>query len=103
MSYHRTHSGHVEFICAWGHGKGSPGNPRRPATLITDDGDGHYQQWKYEGKLDDALKTLARIERRITDGGGDYVAMRYGNGYVIEDAPEDFWNDPAKYPNIIVY
>ena len=100
MSYHRTPSGYVEFICKWGHGKGSPGNARRPATLITDDGHGHYQQWKYEGKLDDALKTLARLERRLDN---DRVAVKYGAGYVIESAPDDFWNDPSKYPDIIAY
>lgn len=109
MAIHRTESGFVELLSSWGHGRGIPGNPRRPATLITDDGDGHYQQWGYTGRLADALLTLARLERSIR--AGDHVAVRYGHGYYVERAPDDFWIERdgefsanlAAYPDVIAY
>ena len=78
MSFHRTPTGFVELLNTWGHGRGTPGNARRPATLITDDGDGHYQQWKYTGKLIDALVTLARLEKFISGNYDAHVAIRAG-------------------------
>ena len=111
MSFHKTQTGLVELLSTWGHGKGVGGNPWRPATLITDDGDGHYQQWKFTGKLFDALVTLAQLEPRI-QGHGGFVARVDGNGYVVEPAPDDFWVEQengdfvpnlAAYPDVIAY
>jgi hypothetical protein len=110
MSFHRTPTGHVAFIAKWGHGQGSPINPRRPATITTNDGDGHYAGWRYVGNQLDALTTLARRERRLSSGSG-CVAVRYNNGYVLESAPDDFWIEEdgefrpniAAYPNIIAW
>ena len=96
MTVHNTKTGHVEFISEWGHGKGRQINPKRPATIITDDGDGHYQAWGYTGDQLDALKTLAGLERRLTSG----------DGYVLESAPEDFWienGDGDFKPNTNMY
>lgn len=111
MSFHHTPTGFVELLSTWGHGKGAWANAHRPATLITDDGDGHYQQWKFTGDLNDALVTLARLEKFIR--GGDHVAIREGNGYYVERAPDDFWVEDeergefvpnlAAYPNVIAY
>lgn len=110
MSFHLTPTGHVEFVSEWGHGKGSPINPKRPAIITTDDGDGHYQAWSYTGDQLDALKTLARLERRLTSGDG-YVAVRSGNSYALESAPDDFWIEEneefqpntAAYPQVIAW
>ena len=111
MSFHKTATGYVELICSWGHGRGSMPNTRRPATLTTDDGDGHYQQWKYTGRLGDALFTLARLDVARQNSGN--VAVREGAGYHIEPAPEDFWIEDtdagewkpnlAAFPNVIAY
>ncbi len=110
MTIHSTPSGYAELLASWGHGHGRPGNPRRPATLITDDGDGHLRQWAYTGQLADALVTLARMEPAI--GGGDHVAVREGAGYVVVPAPVDFWipgphgdlvPSLASYPDVIAY
>jgi hypothetical protein len=111
MSFHRTPTGFVELLNTWGHGRGTPGNARRPATLITDDGDGHYQQWKYTGKLIDALVTLARLEKFISGNYDAHVAIRSGAGYYVERAPDDFWIEQgdefapnlAAYPDVIAY
>lgn len=106
---HRTASGFVTLISEWGHGKGLMPNTNRPATLITDDGDGHSQQWSYTGRLQDALETLANKERAILSG--DHVAIRSGAGYSVTTAPDDFWIEQdgemvpnlAAYPNVIAY
>jgi hypothetical protein len=105
MSFHRTPSGFVELLSVWGHGKGTPANAHRPATLITDDGDGHYQQWKYTGQLDDALVTLARLEKFITGNYDAHVAVRSGAGYIVQPAPVDFWieRDGEFVPNLAAY
>ena len=111
MTIHQTASGFVEFVCKWGHGRGSMPNTSQPATLTTDDGDGHYEQWKYTGKLEDALTTLAGLDLAADDG--DRVAIREGNGYHIARSPEGFWmeneatgeripNSDA-FPNVIAY
>jgi hypothetical protein len=109
MSVHLTPTGHVVLVSSWGHGKGTPANARRPATLIVDDGDGHYQQWRYTGTLNDALVTLAHLERSIQSG--DRVALREGNGYRVTRAPDGFWVEQdgefvpnlADYPNVIAF
>ena len=86
---------------------------KRPATLITDDGDGHYRQWEYTGHLNDALVTLARLEKFISGGYDAHVAIRNGAGYYVERAPDDFWIEDAErgefvpnltaYPDVIAY
>jgi hypothetical protein len=121
MSFHRTPTGSVELLSSWGHGQGVPANTERPATLVTDDGDGHYQQWKFTGDLNDALVTLARLEKFITGNYDPHVAVRCGAGYRIEPTPDDFWIDErtgkppsddefeqlvpnlAAYPGVIAY
>lgn len=111
MTIHQTASGFVELVAEWGHGKGSRPNTRQPATLTTDDGDGHYEQWKYTGKLEDALSTLASLEHAVARG--EHVAIRNGNGYYVDRAPDDFWIEDedagefrpnlAAYPNVIAW
>ena len=61
MVMHRTASGFVELINSWGHGKGPPTPRNRPATVFTDDGDGHYDAWSYTGNRLDAIKKLASL------------------------------------------
>jgi len=70
--------------------------------LITDDGDRHYQQWKYRGRLEDALVTLAHLERGI---GENNIAVRNGAGYALMQAPRDFWieRDGEYVPNRAAY
>lgn len=89
MVMHHTKSGAVMLVYQWGHGKGTMPNPRIPATLIIDDGDGYFQQWRYTGKMADALECLASLERSVQNGSR--VAVRNWNGYVLESVPDDFW------------
>jgi hypothetical protein len=105
MTVHRTETGLVELIATWGHGRACPISPSRPAVLTTDDGDGHLQAWRWTGKLNDALVTLANLERLKNDK----VVVRYGAGYAIEPAPDGFWVETdgemvpntARYPEVI--
>ena len=111
---HKTKSGSVELIDTYGHGKNAKGNwSAAPATLICDDGDGHYDVWKFTGKLDDAAKAVAGfytgsdglyIVEHITRGRLDAVPVP--NDFWIEDS-SDSWSDckPAldKYPHTVAY
>lgn len=64
MTIHRTDSGYIELLDTWGHGRAPNGDwYNRPATLIADDGDGHYEAWAYEGAKADAAMALAMRER----------------------------------------
>ena len=101
--FHRTETGLTQLVCEWGNGKGSEPKTNRPATIVTNDGDGHYQQWSFTGRIEDALVTLARLEKPIRKGG--HVAIREGAGYCVESEPDDFWieeNDKF-YPNLAAY
>ena len=110
MTIHTTPTGTVTLVSTWGHGKGQPVNSSRPAIVTTDDGDGHESAWSYTGKMGDALVTLARLERRIRRGDG-FVAIRLGNGYTVERAPDDFMVEidgefvanAKAFPDIIAY
>ena len=113
MTMHRTNSGYVTFLAQWGHGKGRPISRKQPATVFTNDGDGHYQAWSYTGKQIDALVSLARLERQLFSQ--NLVALRDApNSYTLVDPPADFWiDDPenigcvvpnsAAYPDIIAW
>lgn len=63
MTIHLTNSGHVELLDQWGHGRAAKGDwARKPATLIFDDNDGHYDAWSFTGDKRDAAQTLARLD-----------------------------------------
>lgn len=108
MALQKTSSGWVEFISSWGHGKETSADLNRTDIVIRNDGDGHYEAWSYTGDEQDALQTLASLDKNV---GGNYVAVRNFNGYCVEPAPLDFWieqNDEIvpntiAYPNIIAW
>lgn len=95
MTIHLTKSGSIEHLDAWGHGRPARGNwGRRPATIITDDGDGHYQAWSVEGSMRDAAETLGgfmvnarnRGAVAVFDGAKAVELITEGRGGF-----EDFW------------
>ncbi len=86
MTIHRTDSGFVELLASVRGNNRLGVSYRRPATVFTDSDDTR-QAWSYTGKQIDALKTLASLERLHNE----FVAMRHGNSYRVETAPEDFW------------
>ena len=108
MTIHKTASGYIERLATGGHGK--PFNfaawSRRPATLTTDDDDGHYEAWSFTGKKADAVQTLAHLLQR-----DDRVVVFDGDRLNVERAPDDFWIEAdgeftpntAAYPNVVAY
>lgn len=90
MTYHRTESGHIERLACGGHGRPFDHVTwgRRPATLVTDDGDGHYEAWAYTGRREHAAEKLAGF---LLGDRADRVVTRYGSNLEVEDAPEGFW------------
>jgi hypothetical protein len=64
MAYHRTASGAIDLVDEWGHGRNARGDwSFAPATIVVDDGDGHYSAWRYTGRKRDAIATAARFLR----------------------------------------
>jgi len=60
MTYHSNDKASIELLDQWGHGKGPRGDwTARPATLIADDGDGHYDAWAYTGDKREAAMIIA--------------------------------------------
>ena len=110
MTIHKTRTGHIELLDQWGHGKAAKADyATRPATLISDDGDGHFYAWSVTGDMRDAAKTAASFDLR---NDGRYVAELDGNrvsmvpppdGFWIETEDGDFVPDLAKYPNVVAY
>ena len=109
MAIHKTASGHIELLDQWGHGKSARGNwALRPATIISDDGDGHYAAWSYTGHIRDAASTAGAFGLR---NDGRYVAVLSGSTVSMETPPDDFWvdrdgsfePDTAKYPDVVAY
>ena len=114
MTFHKTKSGSVELIDSYGHGKSARGNwASAPATLICDDGDGHYDVWKYSGKLDDAVETVAKF---YTGNDGLYIVEHITRGRLdTVPVPDDFWIEDSsdswsdvkpnldKYPHTVAY
>lgn len=109
MSFHATTTGHIELLDRWGHGKPARGDWRsRPATVIVDDGDGHYTAWAYTGALRDAATVAARFDMR---NDGRHVAVLSGNEVSMEPTPDDFWIEiddgftpnTARYSNVVAY
>ena len=114
MSVHQTKSGIVELVDQWGHGKAASGDwHSAPATLICDDGDGHYDAWKYSGKLEDAADAVAGF---YCNDDGSYVVKHDPKGRIEAiPTPDDFWIDDdtdslsdfkpdlERYPNVIAW
>jgi hypothetical protein len=114
MTFHITKSGSVELIDSYGHGKSESGNwHSAPATLICDDGDGHYDTWKFTGKLDDAVEAIAGL---YTRNDGRYIVEHVTRGRLdAVPVPDDFWieddsdswsdvkPDLKKYPNAVAW
>jgi hypothetical protein len=109
MTIHLTRDGSITFLDAWGHGrapKSAAWYSGRPATLIVDDGDGHYEAWTVEGSIKAAAEKAASFFRM-----SDTVAMLEGSTLIAVKAPDDFWIEDeeagefrpnlAKYPNAV--
>lgn len=110
MTIHRTKSGLIELLGQWGHGKAAPANyANRPATLISDDGDGHFCAWAVTGDMRDAAEVAARFDLR---NDGRRVAVLEGNCVSMVNTPDDFWTETesgdfvenlAAYPDVVAY
>lgn len=87
MTYHHTASGHIEMLDKWGHGRAPSGDwHNRPATLIDDDGDGHYSAWAYSGDKLDAARKLAEFFRP-----GDETKLAVLDGNRVSTIYRDEW------------
>lgn len=104
MTYHTTKTGSIELLDSWGHGRAAKGDwGRRPATLIADDGDGHFDAWSYTGDRNDAATTIAGFfktgqDARLAVLEGDTVYLldrRQWNEGVEIVTETDEYGDPA--------
>lgn len=109
MAIHKTKTGWIELVDSWGHGKASNGKwHSAPATLVAEDGDGHYDAWKFSGDKKDAAVKIAEFLDKA-----DMVVCLEGNSVVAQRAPGDFWTEDegkgefipnlSKYPDVIAY
>lgn len=86
---HKTQTGIVELIDTYGHGKPANGNwANAPAVFTTDNGDGHYEAWRFTGRLEDAHNVVANFLVR-----DNTIIMRDGQGLRAIYPPHDFWAD----------
>ena len=110
MSFHRTASGSITLRDQWGHGKAARCDwYSTPATIVVDDGDGHYTAWSYTGRMRDAAETAARFDLR---NDGRYVAVLEGTSVNMQQPPADFWivqpdgsvePNTAAHPEVLAY
>ena len=111
MTIHKTASGYAESIYQWRDGQASGWDlARRPAHLISDDGDGHYRVWRVTGKMRDAAAIIGAFDLR---NDGRNVMVFYGSRVVSEPTPEGFWRtindwgdvapDLIAFPEIVAY
>ena len=111
MTYHNTYKdgeikGHISLIDSWGHGKGPRHDwSRAVSVIVTDDGDGHYDAWRFSGKRALAMEKLSEF---WVDKDG--VSVAEGNTLTLIEPPDDFWVEDSagdfhpdfkKYPNIM--
>lgn len=60
MTIHRTDDGFIQLMDQWGHGRAARHDWRFvPAVIVADDGDGHYDAWKYDGSFAAAARKIA--------------------------------------------
>jgi len=93
MAYqHHTQTGTVELIDEWGHGKPANGSwADAVAVFITDDGDGHYEAWRWSGQIEDAHNVVAGFMT-----SDNTVVMRDGMNLKTVPTPDDFWEESYK-------
>lgn len=107
MTIHTTKSGTIELITQWGHGRGVPVHPNRPAIIVTDDGDGHYAAWKFTGALRAAAERLAAFDadKGFSVLNGNHLTLMpwdsCPDAWIIENEDSDPVFNWAKYPNAI--
>ena len=108
MTYHLHKSGYVALLDSWGHGRYARGNwSVRPATIIVDDGDGHYSAWQHSGQRSDALSCLATL---VIVQRGDRIGFVEDGNIQFRSEPDfwceqndDFVPDLNRFPNAIAY
>lgn len=87
MTVHTHASGIATLLGSGGHGKAAAADyDFMPATIVTDDDDGHYDAWKVTGKMKDAAEKIAPFYLRE----GKVVEYHSGRLTVI-NTPDDFW------------
>jgi hypothetical protein len=103
-----TANGSAQLIGSWGNGKAPAKNfGAMPATLVADNGDGHYDAWKITGPMMDQAREIARYyvkgERVVEYSGGRLVAVNQPEDFWIELPNGDFAENTAKYPEILAW
>jgi len=111
MTTHKTADGYITLIDQWGHGRAARGDWNfAPATLISDDGDGHYTAWKVEGSLRAAAEVAGRFD---LPSSGNHVMMFSGSSVWAVATPDAFWVEDgqtgdvepnlAAHPDVVAY
>jgi len=105
MTTHKTADGFITLVDQWGHGRAAQGDwYNAPATIVTDDGDGHYTAWRVEGSIRAAAEVAGRFD---LPSNGRYVMMLNGTSVDATATPDDFWITVGHYgdmgPNLEVY
>lgn len=89
MTYHSNAKATIELLDSWGHGRARSGDwTARPATLICDDGDGHYDAWAFTGDKREAALLIANVTRFT---GADEPRLVIIEGNSIEAIGRDQW------------
>lgn len=104
MSYHRTASGAIESVDAWGHGRTASGDwYSAPATIVVDDGYGHYTAWRYTGQKHDAIVTAAGFVSAddrlviVAEGNSVFPVRRPDWAEGVEEIVTDADGEPMEY------
>lgn len=89
MTTHTTATGMIELVDSWGHGKVASGDwHKSPATIIVDDGDGHYDAWRFTGARKDAVAKAASF---VSTRDGQYVIVDDGDEVFALQTPDDLF------------
>jgi hypothetical protein len=110
---HKTGDGHIELLDQWGHGRHAHGKwHARPATLTSDDGDGHYAAWAYTGSKRAAAEVIGSF---LVGSKCGFAQLEHDTVvYYSEGSPEgdsfykligndEFGPDLEKYPNAVAW
>ena len=105
MAYHRTATGGIEQVDTWGHGRVAHGDwYSAPATIVVEDGDGHYTAWRYTGQKNDAIVVASQfiggdveIVLMVCEGNSVFPVRRPDWVDGVEEIITDADGEPIEY------
>jgi hypothetical protein len=93
MAIHTVPGAYAEIVGQWGHGRNEHLSAEycgKPGHIVSDDGDGNYTAWRFEGAVENAAFMIGRLEIGYRRSEMYIASLIDGYRVTLEPAPAGF-------------